>query len=114
MKEQGCLLNIDVCFKVIRTDSVLKLMEELRTTAEKRSQDGTDAVQQGMTGCTVVTKYNQKTYRVDRVDFAQSPATTFDKQGTPTSYAEYYKTKYNEEIKNQNQPLLINKDRRTG
>ena len=40
--------------------------------------------------------------------------TCFDKQGTQTSYTEYYKTKYNQEIKNPNQPLLINKDRRTG
>ena len=32
-----------------------------------------------MTGATVVTRYNQKTYKIDRVDFAQSPATTFDK-----------------------------------
>ena len=63
---------------------------------------------------TVVTRYNQKTYRIDRVDFAQSPITTFDKNGTATSYADYYKTRYNEEIKDQNQPLLINKDRRTG
>ena len=63
---------------------------------------------------TVVTRYNQKTYRIDRVDFAQSPATSFDKNGTPTSYADYYKTRYNETIKDQNQPLLINKDRRTG
>jgi hypothetical protein len=39
-----------------------------------------------MAGCTVVTRYNQKTYKVDRVDFAQSPQTTFDKNGTPTSY----------------------------
>lgn len=27
-------------------------------------------------------RYNQKTYKVDRVDFAQSPETTFDKSGT--------------------------------
>lgn len=43
-----------------------------------------------------------------------SPATTFDKQGTQVSYAEYYKTRYNEDIKDPNQPLLINKDRKTG
>lgn len=67
-----------------------------------------------MKGCTVVTRYNQKTYKVDRVDFAQSPETTFDKQGTPTSYKEYYKTRYGENISDCNQPLLINKDRRTG
>jgi len=35
-----------------------------------------------MIGCTVVTRYNQKTYRVERVDFGMSPETTFDKQGT--------------------------------
>lgn len=61
-----------------------------------------------------MTAYNQKTYKVDRVDFAQSPQTTFDKQGTQTSYMEYYKTRYNQTIKDPNQPLLINKDRRTG
>lgn len=71
-------------------------------------------MQQGLTGATVVTAYNQKTYKVDRVDFAQSPQTTFDKQGTQTSYMEYYKTRYNQTIKDPNQPLLINKDRRTG
>jgi aubergine-like protein len=26
-----------------------------------------------------VTRYNQKTYKIDRVDFAQSPMTEFDK-----------------------------------
>ena len=67
-----------------------------------------------MTGATVVTRYNQKTYKIDRVDFAQSPATTFDKNGTQTSYADSYKTRYNEPINDSNQPLLINKDRRTG
>lgn len=27
-------------------------------------------------------RYNQKTYKVERVDFDQSPETTFDKSGT--------------------------------
>jgi aubergine-like protein len=30
------------------------------------------------------------------------------------SYAEYYKTRYNENISDMNQPLLIHKDRKTG
>lgn len=51
---------------------------------------------------------------MERVDFGSSPATTFDKQGTQISYAEYYKTRYNENIADANQPLLINKDRKTG
>jgi hypothetical protein len=35
MKESGVLLNIDVCFKVIRTDTALAYMADLRTKAER-------------------------------------------------------------------------------
>ena len=114
MKESGVLLNIDVCFKVIRTDNCLSWMNDLRDKAQRARQDGQAAIQEALSGATVVTRYNQKTYRIDRVDFAQSPSTTFDKNGTPTSYQEYYRTRYNENISDMNQPLLINKDRRTG
>jgi len=37
MKEQGVLLNLDVCFKVVRTDTVLKLLDETRQNAERRN-----------------------------------------------------------------------------
>jgi len=116
MKERGALLNVDVAFKVVRTDSVLNYMSELREKASRGRGGGDwqEAVQQGLTGATVVTRYNQKTYRVERVEFSMSPETTFDKQGTQTSYKEYYKARYNEDIKDPNQPLLINKDRKTG
>ena len=40
MKESGVLLNIDVCFKVIRKDSALGAMNELRDKAEQRGGDG--------------------------------------------------------------------------
>jgi len=111
MKEKGCLLNVDVAFKVVRTDSVLNYISQLR---EKAKGDWQEAIQTALSGSTVVTRYNQKTYRVERVDFGMSPATTFDKQGTQISYSEYYKTRYNENISDPNQPLLINKDRKTG
>jgi len=50
----------------------------------------------------VVTRYNQKTYRVERIDFGMSPETTFDKNGTQVSYTEYYKTRYNETVTDPN------------
>lgn len=62
----------------------------------------------------MVTRYNQKTYKIDRVEFGMSPETTFDKSGTQVSYKDYYKTRYNEFVNDSNQPLLINKDRKTG
>jgi uncharacterized OsmC-like protein len=70
MKEGGALLNVDVCFKVVRTETVLKYLQELRTGAERNKRDPVEAVNTGLAGCTVVTRYNQKTYKIDRVDFA--------------------------------------------
>ena len=40
MKESGVLLNIDVAFKVIRTDTALQAMKEVRQKAEERGNDG--------------------------------------------------------------------------
>ena len=40
MKESGVLLNIDVCFKVVRTDTALQAMKEVRQKAEERGGDG--------------------------------------------------------------------------
>jgi len=49
-----------------------------------------------------VTRYNQKTYKVTRVEFTMSPETTFDKDGIELSYKEYYKSKYNENVADAN------------
>jgi len=81
MKEQGVLLNIDVCFKVVRQDTVLDYIRELRSKLEQRGGDWQEELKEQLKGTTVVTRYNQKTYKIERVDFGQSPATTFDKGG---------------------------------
>lgn len=70
LKEGGALLNVDVCFKVIRTDTVLKYLQELTKNAERNKKDPAEYVNENLAGCTVVTRYNQKTYKIDRVDFA--------------------------------------------
>lgn len=44
MKESGVLLNIDVCFKVVRTDSCLKYMKDVCQRAEGRGGDGQQAI----------------------------------------------------------------------
>ena len=53
-------------------------------------------------------RYNNKSYRVDDVDFSQCPSDTFlDYTGREKSFKEYYKTHYNLDIKDLKQPLLI-------
>lgn len=86
----------------------------MRDKADQKGKDWQAAINEAIVGSTVVTKYNQKTYKIERVEFNMSPETTFDKNGTQVSYMEYYKTRYNESVSDVNQPLLINKDRKTG
>jgi aubergine-like protein len=91
-KENGVLLNIDVCFRCVRQDTALEFMNSIKEQAEQKSLDPKEEISLNLQGCTVVTRYNNKCYRVERVDFNQTPDTTFDKNGTPISYKEYFKT----------------------
>jgi hypothetical protein len=118
MKEKGALLNVDVAFRCVRTDSLLDYMNQVRDKAEQKGKDWQEALKDAIENSTVVTRYNQKTYRVERIDFSMSPDSTFEKtvddKPVQISYKEYYNTRYKETIKDSNQPLLINKDRKTG
>ena len=40
MKESGVLLNIDVCFKVLRDDTCLAYLNDLLKQAKAKGQDG--------------------------------------------------------------------------
>lgn len=64
-------------------------------------------------GQIVLTRYNNRTYRVDGIEWNKSPMTTFDSKGKPTSFIEYYQSAYNMTIKDKKQPLLRIVDRRT-
>mgnify|MGYP001573051908 CR=1 FL=1 len=57
MKEQGVLLNIDVCFKVVRQDTVLAYMNELKTKLEQKGGDWKEELEATLKGTTVVTRY---------------------------------------------------------
>ena len=54
MKERGALLNVDVAFKVVRTDTLLGHISALRDKAGK--SDWQEAIQTALVGATVVTK----------------------------------------------------------
>lgn len=56
MKETGVLLNIDVCFKVVRQDSVLQYINDLKSKIQQRNGDVQAELQEALTGTTVVTR----------------------------------------------------------
>lgn len=70
-------------------------------------------------GTVCLTDYNNNTYRVDDVDWAKNPKDTFSlKDGTTTTFIEYYAKKYSLHIRDDSQPLLVSRtkarDRRAG
>lgn len=71
--------------------------------------DFKDAFKKAVIGTVVLTGYNNKTYRVDDVDFDASPSSTFETKGGPKSIVDYYREKYDLKIKDAGQPLLVSK-----
>ena len=64
-------------------------------------------------GAVVLTRYNNKTYRVDDIDWDRNPTSTFtDDNGREKSFFNYYREKYNIVIEDKKQPLLVSRAKR--
>lgn len=106
--ERNILLNADIQFKVMRTDNVYDLLMECYHRGGNFKQVFRDHI----IGAIVLTKYNNKTYRIDDVDFGQSPSNTFTKKdGSKITYIEYFKQTQQYTILNNSQPLLVSRSK---
>lgn len=72
----------------MRTDTVMDLLARCRREDERNFENN---FKQKCLGITVLTNYNNKTYRIDDVDFAITPASTFTKKGEEITIQQYYK-----------------------
>lgn len=106
------LLNIDMTTKVITETNVLSFMGKLRRQAGNNFEA---IISVELEGKSVMTKYNNRIYRVDEVDFKMTPASTFTKNdGTVISFSDYYQNQYKTTITKMNQPLLVHKSKKRG
>lgn len=67
-----------------------------------------------LVGAVVMTRYNNKTYRIDDIDFLKNPQSTFHlrKEDRDISYMEYYSKRYQVTIRSVSQPLLVSRPTR--
>jgi len=101
--ENDVMLCCEVSTKIIRTDTV---MDQLMSCV--RGQGGRQMAQKLLLGAIVMTKYNNKTYRIDDILWDKSPSDTFPgRDGAETSYVKYYKERYGITIKDTKQPLIV-------
>lgn len=107
----GLMLLFDVSHRLLRTDSALDFLYELYSMHKDRFQD--EATKQ-LVGSVVLTRYNNRTYRVDDILWEKNPQSTFTSHsGEAISFVDYYKKAYNKDIDDLEQPLLVHRPKRT-
>jgi len=109
--EDNYLLGVEIVHKVLRRDNALDVMDLVRRSSGTDFQPSVKATLEGQV---VITAYNNKTYRVDEVDFDKNPMSTFHlrKENRDITYAEYFRIKYNVVVRNMTQPLLMSRPSR--
>ena len=89
--EGGLLLQIDVHHRVLRTETVRDCLLSLA----KRGGDMKAEADKHLLGTSVLTRYNNKSYKIDELDFNASPKDTFtNEKGEEVSDLDYYTNNY--------------------
>ncbi|XP_078812582.1 piwi-like protein 2 isoform X1 [Oryzias latipes] len=103
----GLYLAVDVSHKVLRNDSVLDLMN---TLYQQTKENFKDACTKELIGSIAITRYNNRTYRIDDIEWDKSPKDSFTlMDGTETTFLEYYSKNYGITVQETNQPLLVHR-----
>lgn len=85
--ENNILFCIDILNKIIQMRNVYALlMECMREDIHNYKQ----LFQSNIVGAVVLTDYNNRTYRIDGVDWNKTPTSKFLKWKVQMSYTEYY------------------------
>ncbi|EHB01543.1 Piwi-like protein 3 [Heterocephalus glaber] len=109
--EHSLTLCSDICHKLLRLETAYDI---IMRRCEKSLQDKyiREEVSKELVGLIVFTRYNNKTYRVDAINWDQSPRDTFKKSdGSEITFVEYYMQQYNQIITDLDQPLLVSQGR---
>ncbi|XP_071783915.1 piwi-like protein 1 isoform X2 [Centroberyx gerrardi] len=110
--ESSIMLCTDVSHKVLRSETVLDFMANLRQRCG--NQRFPEACAKELVGLIVLTKYNNKTYRIDDIAWDHTPNNTFKRGDAEVSFKSYYKTQYGLDISDGNQVLLVSNVKRMG
>ncbi|XP_051508988.1 piwi-like protein 1 [Myxocyprinus asiaticus] len=110
--ESSIMLCTDVSHKVLRSETVLDFMYSLRQQCG--DQRFPEVCTKELVGLIILTKYNNKTYRIDDIAWDHTPNNTFKKGDSEISFKNYFKTQYGLDITDGNQVLLVSHVKRLG
>lgn len=97
----------EIKHKLMRTET---LLDVLRRCYNDNRSNWQQAFVQQVLGMIVLTRYNNKTYRISDVLFDATPSITFETRNGPISYIDYYQqvSIAITQIKIHNIPKLVN------
>lgn len=99
------LLTIDISHRVLRTETVYDFF---MTQYSRDSSNFKQECQRRLVGEIILTRYNNKTYRIDDIDFSKKPTDSFELfNGEKITYMDYYLKNYQIKIRYPDQPLLV-------
>ena len=105
--EHKILLCCEIGNKILRTDTVLDQIQEIIKRGSNTS-NFRSLVEKALLGAIIITRYNNKTYRIDEIAWDKHPDSEFDmRNGEKMTYMKYYSQRYNKTIQDVKQPLLI-------
>ncbi|KAM6294643.1 piwi-like protein 2 [Aegotheles albertisi] len=106
-KDGGLFLLIDCIHKIIRSDSILNIMHNIYRQNLSSFQD--ECTKQ-LVGSVVITRYNNRMYRIDDIDWDKTPRDSFTMaSGEEVTFMDYYSKNYGITIRELDQPLLIHR-----
>lgn len=108
---EGLLLNYDSCHKIIRTNTVRDLLVDIKKSVPATFRE--EALKL-LINKSVLTIYNNRTYRIDDIDFSNNPMSSFEYRGGETTFVDYYKNSYQIDIRDKRQPLLLHRKKQRG
>lgn len=103
----GLMLTCDTSHRVLRTNTARDLLYELYRSDDENFEKNAKA---RLLGAIVLTRYNNKTYKIDDIDFKRNPMHEFtDSSGRSQTYKDYFLRHWQLEIKDEKQPLLMHR-----
>ncbi|ESO08140.1 hypothetical protein HELRODRAFT_75625, partial [Helobdella robusta] len=104
--DEGINLMVDICHKVLGQETVLDILYNVR---KLRPRSYVEDSKRDVVGKIVLTRYNNRTYRVDDIDWRRTPMDTFPMRDgtTQMSFKEYYRTRHHIDLLDDTQPLLL-------